>query len=111
MATRWYRTPRLWPCGSTPPSITPTKNGIEPAVKDAGYEPVRIDRTEHADKIDDRIIAEIRRCRFLVCDFTCGLLPDEKAESGKTAIARGGVYYEAGFAHGLAKRVIWTCPQ
>jgi len=85
------------------------ENGIEPAVKDAGYETVRIDRTEHADKIDDRIIAEIRRCRFLVCDFTCGLLPDEKAESGETAIARGGVYYEAGFAHGLAKRVIWTC--
>jgi hypothetical protein len=22
---------------------------------------------------------------------------------------RGGVYYEAGFAHGLGKEVIWTC--
>ena len=86
-------------------------NGIEPAIRDAGYEPVRIDRKEHSDRIDDRIIAEIRRARFLVCDFTCGLLPDERSKSGKTAIARGGVYYEAGFAHGLDKRVIWTCRQ
>ncbi len=83
--------------------------GIEPAIREAGYEPVRIDLQEHADRIDDRIIAEIRRARFLVCDFTCGLLPDGGAESGNTAVARGGVYYEAGFAHGLGKRVIWTC--
>lgn len=84
-------------------------SGIEPAIRDAGYEPVRIDRTEHSDRIDDQIIAEIRRARFLVCDFTCGLLSDKNSTSGRTAIARGGVYYEAGFAHGLNKRVIWTC--
>ena len=49
--------------------------GIDPAIRDAGYEPVRIDRVQHSDKIDDRIVAEIRRSRFLVCDFTCGVLP------------------------------------
>lgn len=74
------------------------EKGIEPAILDAGYEPLRIDRKEHINKIDDEIIAEIRRSRFLVADFTQG-------EDG----ARGGVYYEAGFAHGLGIPVIFTC--
>jgi len=70
--------------------------GIDPAVRQSGYEPLRIDRTEHDEKIDDKIIAEIRRSSFLVADFTGH---------------RGGVYYEAGFAHGLGRRVIFTCQQ
>ena len=74
-------------------------NAMEPAIKRAGYEPVRIDRQpDLIDKIDDAIVAEIRRSRFLVADFTHG-------ETG----ARGGVYYEAGFAHGLDIPVIFTC--
>ena len=72
--------------------------GIRPAIKDVGYEPVRIDQRDHLNKIDDQIITEIRRSRFLVADFTHG-------EDG----ARGGVYYEAGFAHGLDLPVIFTC--
>ena len=74
------------------------EKGIKLGIKDAGYKPVRIDEQEHNDKIDDRIIAEIRRSRFIVADFTQG-------EDG----ARGGVYYEAGFAHGLGIEVIFTC--
>ncbi len=74
------------------------QNGMEPAIQEAGYEPVRIDQQEHIGKIDDQIIAEIRRSRFVVADFTQG---DEGA--------RGGVYYEAGFAHGLHIPVIFTC--
>ena len=72
--------------------------GIRPAIRDAGYEALRIDRKEHLNKIDDEIIAEIRRSRFLVADFTQG-------ETGP----RGGVYYEAGFAHGLNIPVVFTC--
>ncbi len=72
--------------------------GIEPAVEDAGYKPIRIDQKEHINKIDDEIVAEIRRSRFLVADFTHG-------KDGP----RGGVYYEAGFAHGLGIPVIFTC--
>ena len=45
------------------------EKGIRPAITDAGYEPVRIDQKEHANKIDDEIIAEIRRSRFVVADF------------------------------------------
>lgn len=74
------------------------EKGIAAGIKDAGYKPVRIDKQQYNGKVDDEIIAEIRRSRFLVADFTQG-------ESG----ARGGVYYEAGFAHGLNIPVIFTC--
>jgi nucleoside 2-deoxyribosyltransferase len=67
---------------------------ITKAVLDAGYRPHRVDKREHNDQIDDEIIAQIRRSRFIVADFT-GL--------------RGGVYYEAGFAKGLGLEVVWTC--
>jgi nucleoside 2-deoxyribosyltransferase len=67
---------------------------IKPAIEDAGYTPVRVDKYEHTNRIDDEIITQIRRCRFLVADFT-----------GQ----RTGVYYEAGFAHGLGRRVFCIC--
>ena len=72
--------------------------GLEPAISDSGYVPMRIDRKEHINKIDDEIIAEIRRSRFLVADFTSE--PDRP---------RGGVYFEAGLAFGLNIPVIWAC--
>ena len=74
--------------------------GIEPAVIDAGYRPFRIDRSEHINRIDDEIIGEIRRSRFLIADYS---------QEGNEA--RGSVYYEAGFAHGLGLSVIFTCRQ
>ena len=74
------------------------EQGIKPGIEAAGYEPSRIDQKEYVNKIDDEIIAEIRRSRFVVADFTQG-------EDG----ASGGVYYEAGFAHGLDIPVIFTC--
>ena len=76
------------------------ENGIKPAIEAVGYTPLRIDDKEHSNKIDDEIIAEIRRSRCLVADFTCR--PRE---------ARGGVYFEAGFAMGLNIPVVWTCHQ
>ncbi len=72
--------------------------GIKLAIRQSGYEPVVIDEQEHVGRIDDEIVAEIRRSRFLVADFTHG-------EAG----ARGGVYYEVGFAHGLGIPAILTC--
>ena len=74
------------------------EEGIKPAIKNSGYEPFRVDEAEDTGRIDDRIIAEIRRSKFIVADFTHG-------EEG----ARGSVYYEAGFAHGLDIPVIFTC--
>jgi hypothetical protein len=70
------------------------EHGLKSALRETGYDPIRIDRTEHNDKVDDRIIAEIRKSGLLVADFT-----------GQ----RGGVYFEAGFAMGLGIPIIWTC--
>ena len=76
------------------------EKGIKPAIEQAGYEPVRIDidRGDHLGKIDDQIIGELRRARFVVADFT-------RDKEG----SRGSVYYEAGFAHGLGLDVLFTC--
>jgi hypothetical protein len=46
------------------------ESGIEPAVKEAGFMPIRIDRKEHNNEIPDEIMAEIRNCEFMVADFT-----------------------------------------
>lgn len=70
------------------------EEGFKPALEAVGYQPVRIDLVQHNQKIDDRIVAEIRRSGLLVADFTGN---------------RGGVYFEAGFAMGLGIPVIWTC--
>ena len=56
--------------------------------------PMRIDMKEHNNEIPDEIMAEIRNSQFVVADFT-----------GQ----RKGVYYEAGFAMGLGRPVIWCC--
>lgn len=79
------------------------EEGIAPALAAAGYAPVRVDRLHHTGKIDDEIVAQIRRARFVVADFTCGTTSGE----ARQAIPRGGVYYEAGFAMGLDIPVIW----
>ncbi len=67
--------------------------GIQPAVLSCGFDPVRIDLVHHNEKICDRILAEIRLAQFMVADFT---------------LHRAGVYFEAGFAMGLGRPVIWT---
>jgi len=76
-------------------------NAIKPAIeykedgaKDPKYKAVKIDNVEHINDINDEIIAQIRRSRFMVCDLTG---------------YRGGVYFEAGFAYGLGMDIIYTC--
>jgi hypothetical protein len=79
-------------------SFHPDRNlfekAISTAIKAAGYLPVRVDKIEHVNHIDDEIIARIRGSKFLVSDFT-----------GQ----RNGVYFEAGFMLGLGRPVIWLC--
>jgi hypothetical protein len=67
-------------------------DGYEPGIRAAGYRPERVDTTPHADKIDDRIMAMIRASRFVVVDVT---------------LQKCGAYFEAGFAMGLGRPVIW----
>ena len=68
-------------------------NGVAVGVRAAGYEAIRVDRTEHNNKIDDEIIAAIRQTKFTVADFSNN---------------RPSVYFEAGFALGFGRPVIWT---
>lgn len=70
------------------------EDGIVAALTTVKLEPVRIDKVHHNEKICDRIIAGIRECGVLIADFTGH---------------RGGVYFEAGFAMGLGKPVVYTC--
>ena len=68
--------------------------GLQSGVLAAGFDPLRIDRHEHVNRIDDEIIRQINASRFVVADFTGH---------------RGGVYFEAGYALGKQIPVFWTC--
>ncbi len=65
---------------------------IREAIKKAGYKPYRVDAEPHSDRIDFKIISEIKNSRFLIADVTEHKL---------------GVYFEAGYALGLGLPVIW----
>jgi nucleoside 2-deoxyribosyltransferase len=65
---------------------------LRQAVSDTGYDLRTV--TQKAGHIDAIIEDEIRRCRFLIAD-----LSDDNA----------GAYWEAGFAEGLGKDVIYIC--
>ena len=70
---------------------------IKPAIqaKECGkFLAFKVNDHEHNNDITDEIIAGIKACRFMVADL-----------SG----SRGGVYFEAGYAKGLGKPVIYTC--
>jgi nucleoside 2-deoxyribosyltransferase len=71
-------------------------DAIEPAVKETMYIPTRIDAVEHIDGIVDKIVAEIRRSKFVIVELSQH---------------KNGVYYEAGFAAGLNRPVIFTCEE
>jgi nucleoside 2-deoxyribosyltransferase len=68
--------------------------GIEPALVETGYDPFRVDLSQHNGKVDDFIIAELKRSGPVVADFTGH---------------RGGVYFECGYAMGRGTSVIWCC--
>jgi hypothetical protein len=71
-------------------------NGINPLEEDTGFEMYRVDQEPFNEKICDRIIAEIKKSRFLIADVT-GL--------------RHAVFFEAGYAMGLGLPVIFTCKE
>ncbi len=75
-------------------AIRPAIEFREEGREEPRYRAVRVDGVEHVNDINDEMIAQIRRSKFLVCDLTG---------------YRGGVYFEAGFAYGLGLPVIYTC--
>lgn len=70
------------------------RNGLMAGIEKAGYLPLRIDKKEHSNRIDDEIISELRRSKLAVVD-----LSDQNP----------GAYFEAGFAMGIGIPVVWTC--
>ena len=68
--------------------------GIEPGVRDAGFAAYRVKEDPTNKGVTDLVLSEIRRAQFVVADFT-----------GQ----RQSVYYEAGFAQGIGREVIWCC--
>lgn len=65
-----------------------------PAVKETGFDLERVDTNPKAGLIDDKIRVDIRNSRFVIADLT-----DDNP----------GAYWEAGYAEGLGKQVIYTC--
>ena len=72
------------------------ENGIRLAAKRAGYKPFRTDAQPSIDRIDVRIMTEIRRSKIVIADVT---------------LQRPGVYFEAGYAIGLGIPVFWCVRQ
>jgi hypothetical protein len=72
------------------------KTCFRPAVEATGFELRRLNDPEHqrAGLIDDRLRVEIKKSRFVISDLTH---------------ANNGAYWEAGYAEGLGKDVIYTC--
>jgi hypothetical protein len=66
---------------------------IKPLLKDLDVVALRVDRVEHNDDIDDRIFALLNSASFCIADLT---------------YARPSVYYEAGYAAGQGKPVIYV---
>lgn len=64
------------------------------AVRDTGFELKRLDEGQPAGLIDDHLRVEIRKSKFLIADLTHH---------------NNGAYWEAGYAEGLGKHVIYTC--
>jgi nucleoside 2-deoxyribosyltransferase len=69
-------------------------NRFKQAVEATGFDLKRLDEGQPAGLIDDRLRVEIRQCRFLIADLTHH---------------NNGAYWEAGYAEGLGKPVIYTC--
>ena len=70
------------------------ENFFRKAVAQTGFSLFQLDDKPRAGLIDDRMRVEIKNCRFLIADETHG---------------NHGAYWEAGYAEGLHKPVIYTC--
>ena len=72
------------------------RNAADEAIRACSYVPFWIGETPTNEGISDRVLAEIQRAEFVIADFTGH---------------RQSVYFEAGFARGLGRPVIWCCKQ
>jgi nucleoside 2-deoxyribosyltransferase len=69
-------------------------NQLVSAVAAVGFDLKRVDENQPAGLIDDHLRVKIRQSRFLIADLTH---------------QNRGAYWEAGYAEGLGKPVIYMC--
>lgn len=76
--------------------MTGIRESIRIAVEETGFTPIFIDEQNinSNQTINDAIIAELKRSKFCIADFT---------------EQRDGVYFESGYALGQGKSVIYCC--
>ena len=67
---------------------------FRPAAADAGFDLWRLTDGQGAGLIDDQLRVALRTARFIIADLTSG---------------NRGAYWEAGFAEGLGRPVIYVC--
>ena len=67
---------------------------FQPGVADAGFSLRRLDEGQGTGLIDDQMRVAIRTARFMLADLSSG---------------NAGAYWEAGFAEGLGKPVLYLC--
>lgn len=67
---------------------------FKPSVKQAGFDLFKLDDEPKAGLVDDRLRVEIQSSQFLIADLSHD---------------NPGAYWEAGYAEGLGKPVIYTC--
>jgi hypothetical protein len=65
---------------------------ICPVLRELGCAPLRVDRVEHNEDIDDKLFALLDSSDFCIADLT---------------YARPSVYYEAGYAHSSGRPVVY----
>lgn len=70
------------------------KDVFKPSVKQAGFDLFALNEVLRAGLIDDRLRVEIQASDFLIADLTHD---------------NNGAYWEAGYAEGMGKPVIYTC--
>ncbi len=72
------------------------RESIRSTISETGFKPILIDEIHYDSDItiNDALIAEIKKCKFLIADFS---------------EHKHGVYFEAGFALGLKRPVIYMC--
>ena len=75
-------------------------NAIKPVIRRAGFDPHIVGQGRSTERIEDEAEASIRESRFVVADFTHG-----------NREPRGSVYYEAGFARGLGKPIVFMAKE
>lgn len=70
------------------------RGAIKDAITEAGYIPRIMDEIQHNNQIVPEMLYEIRQAKFVIAELTNH---------------NNGAYFEAGYAHGLGKKVIHVC--